>query len=53
MQSVTDGQLVMAYIMKPGQLVGFRIGVYITLEVGVIAFLDVVRIQFRSHSQQR
>lgn len=51
--TVSDGQLVIAYIMKPGQFVGLWIGLDNALEVGVIAFLDVIRIQFGAHAQQR
>lgn len=49
--TVSDGQLVIAYIVKPGQLVGLWIGLDNALEVGVVAFLDVVRIQFGAHAQ--
>lgn len=51
--TVSDGQLVIAYIVKPGQLVGLWIGLNNALEVGVVAFLDVIRIQFGAHTQQR
>lgn len=51
--TVSDGQLVIAYIVKPGQLVGLWIGLDNALEVGVVAFLDVIRIQFGAHAQER
>lgn len=43
----------MAYIVEPGQLVGLRIGLYNALEVGIVTFLDVVRIELGTHAQQR
>lgn len=46
-------QLVTAYIVEPGQLVGLRIGLYNALEVGIVTFLDVVRIELGTHAQQR
>lgn len=37
--------------MKPGDLVGFRIRLYVTLEVDIIALFDLISLQFGSHLQ--
>lgn len=45
--------IIIAYIVKPGHLVGLRIRLHYALEVGIIALLNVVRIQRGAHLQQR
>lgn len=46
-----DGHANVTYIFEPGELVHFRICSHYTLEVHVVAFFDVVRIQRFAHPQ--
>lgn len=42
--------LTITYVMQPGQLSPRRIGLYVALEVDIIAFFDVVNDKCRAES---